>query len=320
MRTFLLPLALLPFTTGCFLFGHSKAKDKTLGVTGASQALSRITSDPVDESHPTISPDGKTLLFDTAVWDGKKIKQRTIVGVDPNTGAQRTLYTSTNSMAGHPGWLPDGSTFVFTSNSPGDWAIVKALSKSPGSGVTVLVPGSVAPEASFPDVSPAGTHVALSFKPINGPTQIAVVNMDGSHFTILGEGQAPRWSPDGKRITFTRTVNGFNEIFVVDAETGQNLVQVTSGEANNNWPSFSPDGNFIVFDSNSGYKSHGDCGKDECYNLYIVHPDGTGLTQLTDGNSDIAMPQWGVDGWIYFAAGDIRQHDIWRLRPVAPGK
>jgi hypothetical protein len=84
-----------------------------LSVTGGGQALSRITKEPVEERYPAISPDGKTLLFTVKTYVANKlIKEATINGVDPDTGARRTLYTATSTMSGAPSWLPDGSVFV----------------------------------------------------------------------------------------------------------------------------------------------------------------------------------------------------------------
>ena len=47
-------------------------------------------------------------------------------------------------------------------------------------------------------------------------------------------------------------------------------------------PAWSPDGLWIAFASDRDGHSH----------LYMIHPDGTGLTQLTSGNSEDTTPAW----------------------------
>jgi Tol biopolymer transport system component len=118
--------------------------ERRLSVTGAGSALERVTSDPLTETHPALSPDGQVLLFEVRVYESAssdKVKQKTLVGVDPNTRAQRTLFTSTNSYSEEPAWLPDQSSYVYSSNSPGQWSLVRALTEPPSRrGRTPLAP------------------------------------------------------------------------------------------------------------------------------------------------------------------------------------
>jgi TolB protein len=294
----------------------TKKKAHDLGVTGAGQALSRITSELVDELWPSISPDGSIVLFDVSVGDLSNPRERTIVGVDPNTGARRTLYTSTTSFAEQTAWLPDNSSFVYTSNSPGSWSLVKALSNTPNAAVTVIVNGEVAPKASRPTLSPDGKRIAFSTQ-IRGTWTIAVAGIDGSRFTLLGEGMNPAWEPSGTRLAFHRVVNGKSQLFLVNADSGTDLVQLSTGENDNFNASWSPDARFLVFSSNRGWNTRPGGSEYGTGNLFIVSPDGTGLTQLTDGDGMANFPNWGADGWIYFSsnqAGD--SFDIWRVRTV----
>lgn len=51
-------------------------------------------------------------------------------------------------------------------------------------------------------------------------------------------------------------------------------------------------------------------------NIYLVRPDGSGVTKLTDGDVRCTAPNWGRDGWVYFASDALGNFDIWRLQPV----
>jgi Tol biopolymer transport system component len=311
--------ATVALLTGCFLFGSKtpEVAERKLGVTGAGSSLERVTSDPVTEVHPAISPSGDILLFEVRVYEQETcdaMKQQTLVGVNPSTRAQRTLFTSTNGLAAHPAWLPDQSSYVYASTSPGDWSLVRALTAAPNAAVNVIATGEIAPSASWPTVSPDGKRVAFSAD-VRGTTTIAVVGLDGSRFTLLGEGQSPAWSPGGEALAFARRVGAYLQLFTVDPTTGTGLVQLTSGDFDHNSPAWSPDGKYLVFSSNAGWNKFTDGSPKRISNLYIINRDGTGLTQATEGNSLNADPNWGRDGWIYFASNQSGNMDIWRVRP-----
>jgi TolB protein len=290
------------------------APARQLAVTGAGRALARVTSDPVDEVMPSISPSGDVVLFETRVWQDKVVAQQTIVGVDPETGATRTLYTSPNSKASWPTWMPDGSALVFASDSSGRPAVVKTMAASPNAAITVITGPDAAPQPKHPSVSPDGHRVVFQAT-MRGHEQIVTVGIDGSRLTILGEGMRPSWSPDGRRIAFTRKVGDYDQLFLVNADSGTNLVQLTNDLADNDNPTWSPNGKLIVFNSNRGWDRAGSA-RDAVWNLFAISTNGTGLVQLTDGTTDAGAPHWGKDGWIYFHSNQAGSYDIWRFRPA----
>lgn len=303
--------AILSLSAGCATLQYR------LGTTGAGQALSRVTSDKMDEFGPAISPDGRMLLFDTRFSSDKSV-----VGVDPASGMRRTVFTSTNSESEEASWDPQGRFFVYSTNSPGSWSIVRTLTNSANAAVSIVVSGELAPVASDPAVSPDGARIAFATF-IRTQWQLAVVNVDGSQFTLLGEGRNPAWSPDGRLIAFTRLVNGWSQLFTLNPATGTEVSQITSGEFHSLTPTWSPDGRLILYSSSRGgrssrsdydLKTNAVLG---VMNLYVVRPDGTNVVQLTNGDGLAVTPAWGKDGWIYFASNQAGNFDIWKLRPDA---
>jgi Tol biopolymer transport system component len=291
------------------------AAARPLQVTGAAVALTRLTSDPLDERYPALSPDGHTLLFTAGTFRHIWIPVSTaIVGIDPNSPAARTVFTTSSSWALTSAWLPDSSSFVYETNSTGINSLVRALTAAPGAGVTVVVNGSAANDPGCPSLSSDGTRVAFQTQTNGSTYQVAVANLDGSHLTFLGEGGAPSWSPDGTRLAFQRAVNGANQVFLVDPNTGTNLTQLTS-DGENSLPTWSPDGRFLAFQ----HAPHPHRPGELLGNIFVMHRDGTAVTQLTDAGDGLAWwPFWGHDGWIYFSyyARDSKtSNDIWRLRP-----
>lgn len=313
LRPAVFSLLLVVSVTGC-----ATTRQYALGVTGAGQALSRVTSEKVAEVGPAISPDGRTLLFDT-----RGASEAVIVSVDPNSGARRTVYTSNSSRAMEPAWDPQGRFFVYTTNAPGTWSLVKSLSSSANAAVSIVASGDIAPLASDPSVSPDGAKVAFATF-VRLRWQIATVNVDGSNLTLFGEGRDPSWSPDGRRLAFVRVVNGRSHIFTVDANTGTDVAQMTSGESNNAYPAWSPDGIYLAFASSRSAPGARAGGRyrlqtntaDGRWNVFVMQTDGTQVVQLTDGAGVSVMPEWSRDGWLYFSSDQAGNMDIWRLRPA----
>jgi TolB protein len=98
------------------------------------------------------------------------------------------------------------------------------------------------------------------------------------------------WSPDGRRLAFVGTlaeaVNGWSEIFVVDAD-GSNLVQLTQNEVDDDSPAWSPDSTQIAF-----RQADLDASAPVGSNVVVVRADGSGARALGPG----ANATWSPDG------------------------
>lgn len=129
------------------------------------------------------------------------------------------------------------------------------------------------------------------------PTEIWVMNADGSNWKKLRRGCCFKWSPDGSRIAFHGWQKGeWNDrssdltLYVMNAD-GTGLRQL----ARHSWGTglaWSPNGRRIVFSGGVGGRGWGTSV------LYVVDADGSGLTQLTPlqaDNRDVE-PEWSPDG------------------------
>jgi eukaryotic-like serine/threonine-protein kinase len=114
--------------------------------------------------------------------------------------------------------------------------------------------------------------------------------------------EAPRISPDGRRIAFESGRSGNGEIWMADSD-GSNLVQMTSLAAPaTGTPRWAPDNRRIVFDSEaSGHPA-----------IYVVNVEGGPPQPLATGMPDAHEPSWSADGhWIYFVSGE--RPGIWKV-------
>lgn len=145
--------------------------------------------------------------------------------------------------------------------------------------------------------SSKGTNIAGDFLP-GGSEFVFSSSRDGTHDLYImnlsnnsikkltssfGIEVSPSVSPDGKSIAFVSDRGGSPQIYVMHKD-GSRLRRITYEGSYNTSPSWSPKGDKIVF---SGRR-----GKNQ---IFIINPDGSGLTQLTShGNNE--EPSFSPDG------------------------
>ena len=114
----------------------------------------------------------------------------------------------------------------------------------------------------------------------------------------------PAISPDQKAIAFRRQNSSGSDIWIKDLIRGTDT-RLTSGAANLD-PSWSPDGNSIVFNSNQAGP----------FNLYQKAVSGSGQAELLVSTGNTKVPdQWSRDGkFIVYSEVDSKTaHDLWVL-------
>ena len=101
----------------------------------------------------------------------------------------------------------------------------------------------------------------------------------------------PRFSPDGKRVTFESSRSGFSEIWMCNRD-GSDAVQLTNfhGPLTGS-PDWSPDGRTLVFDSRADWHA----------NLYLIDINERIPRLLHTDVTENSTPGWSRNGkWIYF--------------------
>jgi hypothetical protein len=124
----------------------------------------------------------------------------------------------------------------------------------------------------------------------------APVPVSGALGVDLPPGAArPRFSPDGKRITFHAGAEGQRQVYVIDA-SGSGLVQLTSGPGDHRDPGFEPDGARIVYaaDLDGPAPAQG-------YDLYLVPVQGGAPERVTSMEGDELEPAAGAMRYGFYA-------------------
>jgi Tol biopolymer transport system component/DNA-binding winged helix-turn-helix (wHTH) protein len=133
--------------------------------------------------------------------------------------------------------------------------------------------------------SPDGKRVV--FRKDNDNQTVYLADADGANEIALPfvTGNMD-WAPDGSRFTYeVRTGTHSAQIFLYTIKSHQNLA-LTDNQSLNADPSFSPDGNQIVFVSD----------RDKNANIYVMQIDGSNLRRLTDDQYFDNYPVFSPDG------------------------
>jgi len=118
----------------------------------------------------------------------------------------------------------------------------------------------------------------------------------GGERPLIEDAAEARWSPDGSRIVFTsyRDRNGetcfhecstSGEIYVARAD-GPDLRRLATSEADDQSPTWSPDGRRIAFVSDRSNRV------DHENEIWVVEVDGDGLRRLTTNDVWDFEPAW----------------------------
>jgi imidazolonepropionase-like amidohydrolase/Tol biopolymer transport system component len=149
------------------------------------------------------------------------------------------------------------------------------------------------------DVSPDGKTIVFDML-----GDIFSVPIGGGTATVLRSGLAfevqPRYSRDGKKISFTSDAGGGDNIWVMNSD-GSNATQVTKEDFRllNN-AVWSPDGQYLV--ARKHFTSGRSLGAGELWMYHISGGEGIQLTKRKNDQQDLGEPSWSPDGkYIYYS-------------------
>jgi Tol biopolymer transport system component len=239
--------------------------------------LTRLTDHAGPDFDPSWSPDGTRIAYRSEHGDEPEIW---VMNADGSNQHRLALGLS-------PAWSPDGSKIAYSSPGkilcppipPGRGLECTGLSIMNADGSDQhRVPNADGGE--YPTWSPDGKRIAFNSN-FTGDHVMYTIDPDGSNLVDLsavGEGWQVDWSPDGSSIIFAsgrdQTADGYDDIYIMRPD-GSDLRRLTDLKAYT--PAWSPNGEHIVFSAPG---------------LFVMNPDGTGVTALPTNVGETALPDW----------------------------
>ncbi|MGN6391577.1 MAG: hypothetical protein ACTHM9_04935 [Gemmatimonadales bacterium] len=243
----------------------------------------RMTSFTGLESSPVWSPDNKRIAFSRLRPDANNVLHRDIFLMNADGTNKHWLESQPSSVyIQEPAWSPDGTRLVVVVYLSG---IPRLMLMNVGTGAMSFIIGPQgAASGTSPSFHPNGKKIVYVSPDGKNLETVAV---DGSTHSVLMTGTAvaefntPRYSPDGTRLAYARTVSG-NEDLYVKTLAGGTVKRLTSDP---NWdygPTWGPDGSRIAFISFRAGPSQ----------IYVVSSAGGTQTRITHTTTQETDPAW----------------------------
>jgi TolB protein len=259
--------------------------------------------------------------------DARQTQAAVLTIAADGSGERQITRPPAHTLDDLPDWSPDGRRLVFT-RCPPDNVCRLMIVNADGTGLRALTrscrtqPGPRGiprgcEDAANPSFTPDGQHVLYTratgrvkafprqHAEFIQHSAIAMIGADGTGKREIlrlpaysGDANNPQLSPDGRTIVFEEATSPLGHprlshaVFTVGAD-GSGVHRVTPlNLRGGDGPDWAPDGSSILFRSNE------DVGNFTKSQLYTIHPDGSGLAQLTHvgGGTKLLSASFSPDG------------------------
>ena len=276
--------------------GEAKGYGEEIYSDGLVENVTFLTDSPESKLFPVWNTDGNYILY-TVQRNGSGDSESYIMKAN-GSEMERTGIGEGN-LTGFSDINPNGTELILT----------KSIDSQPGLYLVSLENGTVIPVADDPDKAEGwgawcrlGRKIVYTQKSEGTPSQLWIVNRDGSNKTRLGTsenvGMGKDWCPLGLKVIYSAKNSKEKPDLWTIEWYGTNQTQLTDtpyGEWN---PSFSPDGKRIVYISDEGGKSE----------IWLRDIEGNYRARLTNNVGIIdSNPRWSPDGSkIVFTAHNLQ--------------
>jgi TolB protein len=226
----------------------SKDDEPTITFPIPQEQWVRLTNHSAEDFHPSFSPDGQRVLFDSNREGHHEVYTVKTDGTD----LQRLTQGPTIDND-HPRWSPDGTHIVFESDQGNSNVDLYSMNADGSGPQTIDFKGSAGWCRIF--IHPMVLALLISrFK--NDVFDLYVMNVDGSNDHRLTQNQVHDfgqvWSPDGLQLASCARENGTQfEIYSMPQDGSQQAIHLSQNAAEDEEPHLVPGWreNCVYFDT-----------------------------------------------------------------------
>lgn len=239
----------------------------------------KLTDNNWDDEYPVWSPDKSHIAF-TANPEG----HYDIYTMNP-LGTQITQITAAESNDKDPSWFADGRHIAYSQEKRKTFLFkVDTQSK-----ISERILADYNKTHAIPNVSPTHQLITFTGKRLMG-WDVAIYSSKTNKVQFLeerGKSCRARFSRDGKKLAYvSSSADGKGDIWLMNPD-GTNKVRLTErDETYDYFPSWSPDGNYIVFNSSTQHDHNGD------WQLYIIEIETKKTILIFDSPGNDVFPDW----------------------------
>jgi Tol biopolymer transport system component len=258
-----------------------------VGATTAWTAAGRQAATPITGVEPAWSPNGRQIAF--ADLDGSW----GIYVVNSDGSGRRRLWTGSRVQTHAISWAPDGSRVAFDATIGDDPSTVYTVPAAGGNPSRVTTGWSPAwgPNNQIlvtdASIGEFGQDIRLYAVNADGGNRRSFVDCPQLDFGEPCGDENPSWSRDGRRVAFDMNIDGRASAVAYMNADGSGRRELTSYSPPNLSPTWSPEGNALVYEQQSITRQ---ATKDV---LGIMNIDGTGGRVLVQ---NARQPSWSPDG------------------------
>jgi len=277
---------------GIALLGRGSQRDAVAPVSSRP-----ITSFPGWEVEPAVSPDGSLVAFVSNASGSSDLWLVEAAGGEPRQLTDVGAPASDSPDDRDPAWLPDGRSLLFSSDRSASRSVLRVsfLGGSPRLVAEDAAEPALSADASllaFTRPSRPGGYRRIWLAPFAEPSEARPVTTDEDG---LWDHVAPALSPDGARLCYA----DFRNLWIVDLPAGRPR-RLTSDDAFDSEPAFSPDGSIVYFSSWRG----------DVLGVWAVPASGGPPRRITEGTGSERHPSLSRDGRTLATSTWIRDADV----------
>jgi Tol biopolymer transport system component len=268
---------------------QGKANKQIAVLDVASGSLEEVTSDATDHWNPTITPDGRSIVYH------KQTPGKTTPNVELWGAPSATRLNMLRLAGAFPAFSPDRKRLALTG---GSFARIDVMNLD-GSKRKTIFEGKrrslFGTSWSHEPEQIAFSYGEVFAKPGAG-VNIMAASPDEKKIEPLtadaGNNGFLSYSPDGKQIVFRSGRDGDKNLYIMDRD-GKNVRRLTKGKWTDTMCDWSPLGDWITFASDRG----------DDFEVWLIRPDGSGLHKLIGGGGRHNHPHFSPDAkWIVFTS------------------